>query len=54
MSLHDLGVTLGESLLALLPTFQQVYPLGIVQKIWPLELVPGESDAFRLQSIWRK
>jgi len=54
MSLHDLGVTLGESLLAVLPTFQQVYPLGTVQKIWPLELVPGESDAFRLQSISRK
>ena len=54
MSLHDLGVTLGESLLAVLPTFQQVYPLGTVQKIWPLELVPGESDAFRVRSISRK
>lgn len=48
MSLHDLGVQLGESLLAALPAFREAYPLGIVQKIWPLELVPAESDAFHL------
>jgi DNA-binding LacI/PurR family transcriptional regulator len=46
MSLHDLGVTLGEALLATLPAFSSVYPLGTVQKIWPLQLVPGESDDF--------
>lgn len=48
MSLHDLGVTLGEALLAALPAFRTVYPLGTVQKIWPLQLVPGESDDFTL------
>jgi len=51
MSLHDLGVTLGESLLAALPAFRQVYPFGTVQKIWPLQLVPGESDDFRLRAL---
>lgn len=49
MSLHDLGVTLGEALLAALPAFRDIYPFGTVQKIWPLQLVPGESDDFRLR-----
>jgi DNA-binding LacI/PurR family transcriptional regulator len=49
LSLHDLGVTLGESLLATLPAYQGVYPAGIVQKVWPLELVPGESDDFLVE-----
>jgi hypothetical protein len=44
MSLRDLGVSLGESLLATMPAFADIYPQGVVQKIWPLELVPGESD----------
>ncbi len=48
-SLHDLGVALGESLLATIPAYRDDYPLGIVQKIWPLQLVPGESDAFELR-----
>lgn len=48
LSLRDLGITLGESLLASMPAYAQIYPQGIVHKIWPLELVPGESDAFRL------
>ena len=47
-SLHDLGVTLGESLLATIPAFRDQYPLGTVQKVWPLELAPGESDTFQL------
>jgi hypothetical protein len=46
MSIHDLGVTLGESLLAALPAFRAIYPFGTVQKVWPLELVEGESDSF--------
>ena len=50
MSLHDLGVTLGESLLAALPAFQAAYPAGIVQTIWPLQLIPGESDDFRVRA----
>jgi DNA-binding LacI/PurR family transcriptional regulator len=44
MSLRDLGISLGESLLATMPAFADVYPQGVAQKIWPLELVPGESD----------
>lgn len=48
LSLRDLGITLGESLLASLPAYAETYPQGLVHKIWPLELVPGESDAFRL------
>jgi DNA-binding LacI/PurR family transcriptional regulator len=48
MSLRDLGISLGESLLASMPAYAAIYPQGIVHKIWPLELVPGESDAFRL------
>jgi DNA-binding LacI/PurR family transcriptional regulator len=48
LSLRDLGITLGESLLASMPPYADIYPQGIVHKIWPLELVPGESDAFRL------
>jgi DNA-binding LacI/PurR family transcriptional regulator len=47
-SLHDLGVTLGESLLATIPAFRDQYPQGTVQKVWPLELAAGESDAFQL------
>ena len=48
LSLRDLGVELGESLLASMPAYAEIYPQGVVHKIWPLELVPGESDAFRL------
>jgi hypothetical protein len=45
MSLRDLGIGLGESLLASMPAYAHIYPQGIVNKIWPMELVPGESDA---------
>lgn len=43
-SLIDLGISLGESLLAVMPAFAEAYPHGIVNKLWPMELVPGESD----------
>ena len=46
MSLRDLGMALGESLLASMPAYAETYPQGIVHRIWPMELVPGESDAF--------
>jgi DNA-binding LacI/PurR family transcriptional regulator len=46
-SLRALGVTLAESLLATMPGFQDIYPQGIVRKVWPMELIVGESDAFR-------
>ena len=48
LSLRDLGEALAESLLATMPAFQATYPQGIVRKVWPMELVTGESDAFRL------
>ncbi len=44
MSLRDLGIGLGESLLASMPAYAHIYPQGIVHKIWPMELVHGESD----------
>ena len=44
MSLRDLGIGLGESLLAAMPAYAEIYPQGIVNKIWPMELAPGESD----------
>lgn len=45
-SLRDLGVALGEALLASMPQYADAYPLGVVRKVWPVNLVPGESDAF--------
>ena len=45
MSLRDLGISLGESLLASMPAFAETYPDGVVHKLWPMELVEGESDA---------
>lgn len=45
LSLRDLGVALGESLLASMPAYEEIYPQGLVQRLWPMELVPGESDA---------
>jgi DNA-binding LacI/PurR family transcriptional regulator len=47
MSLRDLGIGLAECLLAAMPTYAEFYPHGIVHKIWPLELVAGESDEQR-------
>jgi len=45
ISLRDLGIALGESLLASMPPYADIYPQGIVHRVWPMELVPGESDA---------
>jgi len=45
MSLRDLGVSLGEALLATMPDYADFYPQGVVNRIWPMELVPGESDS---------
>ncbi|MDR7142097.1 substrate-binding domain-containing protein [Rhizobium sp. BE258] len=50
MSLRDLGVELAETLLATMPAYAESYPEGARNTIWPLELVPGESDAFSLTS----
>ena len=44
LSLHDLGVGIGEAVLAQMPAFAATYPLGVVQKNWPLVLLEGQSD----------
>ncbi len=49
LSLRDLGIGLGESLLASMPAFADIYPRGMVQKVWPMEVVPGESDAMDIR-----
>ncbi len=50
MSLRDLGIGLGESLLAAMPAYAEIYPQGVVNKIWPMELVAGESDQLSLST----
>ena len=45
--LRDLGISLAESLLATMPAFSSAYPMGVTHKIWPMEMVEGESDANR-------
>jgi DNA-binding LacI/PurR family transcriptional regulator len=47
-SLRDLGIALGEALLASMPKYAELYPMGTVRTIWPQQLVEGESDAFAL------
>jgi DNA-binding LacI/PurR family transcriptional regulator len=44
VSLHELGVSIAEALLAQLPSYAGQYPLGIVQKRCALKLIVGESD----------
>ncbi|GGA79507.1 transcriptional regulator [Brucella endophytica] len=44
ISLRDLGIRLGEAMLSALPAFESQYPREKVETIWPMELVPGESD----------
>jgi DNA-binding LacI/PurR family transcriptional regulator len=50
LSLRDLGIALGESLLASLPAYAEIYPQGLVQRVWSMELVPGESDAMTISA----
>jgi DNA-binding LacI/PurR family transcriptional regulator len=44
ISLHDLGVSIAEALLAQLPPYADLYPFGIVQKRCALKLALGASD----------
>jgi len=44
LSLRDLGIALAEALLATMPAYAPHYPLGVVRKVVPLELVEGDSD----------
>ncbi|MFT4185231.1 MAG: substrate-binding domain-containing protein [Rhizobium sp.] len=48
MSLRDLGVALAETLLATMPAYGHFYPDRPRTVIWPLQLIPGESDNFSL------
>ena len=45
LSLRELGISLAEALLATMPPFSSTYPVGVTRRIWPLELVEGQSDA---------
>ncbi|WP_404403505.1 LacI family DNA-binding transcriptional regulator [Pelagibacterium halotolerans] len=47
MSLRDLGIGLAEGLLATMPAFADTDRPGPVHKLWPMDLVEGESDAMR-------
>jgi DNA-binding LacI/PurR family transcriptional regulator len=47
-SVRDLGGALAEGLLANMPAYRALYPLGVTRRIWPLSLVEGESDAFEV------
>ena len=44
LSLRDLGIELAESLLATMPGYAEHYPLGVVCRVVPLELIEGDSD----------
>lgn len=50
MSLHELGAAVAEAVLAQLPAFRARYPLGTVQRLWPLALMPGESDDYKVRA----
>jgi hypothetical protein len=47
-SLRELGIALAEALLAQMPAHREHYPMGIVRKLWPFDLIEGESDAMRV------
>ncbi|WP_245581838.1 LacI family DNA-binding transcriptional regulator [Phyllobacterium phragmitis] len=48
ISLRELGIKLAEALLSTLPAFAGQYPQERTKLVWPMELVPGESDRFSL------
>jgi DNA-binding LacI/PurR family transcriptional regulator len=48
LSLRDLGIALAEALLATMPAYQADYPQGTIRRLWPLELIEGESDDYHL------
>ena len=48
LDLRDLGIALGEALLASMPDYAALYPMGTVRTVWPTELIDGESDAIWL------
>lgn len=44
LSLRDLGIALAEALLATMPAYAAQYPLGVVRKVLPMDLIEGDSD----------
>ncbi|UYN98571.1 MAG: LacI family DNA-binding transcriptional regulator [Devosia sp.] len=44
LSLRDLGISLAEALLANMPGYADQYPLGVVRRVVPMDLVDGRSD----------
>jgi DNA-binding LacI/PurR family transcriptional regulator len=48
LSLHDLGRSLAEALLATMPDYCADYPQGLARQVWPMTLLEGESDAFTI------
>lgn len=51
LSLNDLGKELAETLLALMPHYGEAYQNHDRNRVWPLELVPGESDCFQVERL---
>lgn len=49
ISLGTVGITLGEALLASMPDYAEHYPMGLVHRVLPMELVEGESDAIPIR-----
>ena len=49
LSLHDLGVGVAEAILAQMPGHSDMFAQGIVQKCWPMQIQPRDSDAFVLR-----
>jgi DNA-binding LacI/PurR family transcriptional regulator len=48
---RKLGVRLGEALLAAMPARAKEPGVRLIQELWPLEMVPGESDGARRQEV---
>jgi DNA-binding LacI/PurR family transcriptional regulator len=46
--LRGLGARLGDALLSSIPAYSQGEGTTLVQEVWPMELVPGESDGVAL------
>lgn len=42
LSLHDLGISLAENLLSVMPAYQGIYP-STQHKVWPMTLIEGAS-----------
>jgi hypothetical protein len=45
---------LAEALLASMPDYAEHYPMGLVHRVLPLELVEGESDTTFVSAAGRR